>query len=384
MRGVVFLTIALGITACIVKQKVQVDRATVESLSFSWAVSATSKGVIAYMHVETIEDQDEIKIIGQLVPTVKGEGMITKQPPRTYTTDRNYKLAEGKDYNGITLPIRLSWVASERGKGIAKIQSIVGMVSENEQALLQLADSMYEQFSKLHIAAADKYRFDNLDTQVEIKFAGKKFYDRDKVSREIAKRPAELQSKKISHKKRIAGVQLDEQILTAADEAYQTVLDMLQSPPSSYLQELTLNFDASAAADADFRELAEGLAYLKLARILLARELQRHYEPFVMPFYYEIGDTKENLQITGITDDRKDDDYHFRYRMRTTSKKQSNEFTLGEISFDHAFKPKRMWMSLRPRGGGFVNRAAKLTFTHCADMQQIAQACPLPPRDMLN
>lgn len=326
--------------------------------SFSWVIKATLRGTVGHMRVQVTERQEEVRISGHIEPTARGIKYLGAQPVRSYRTDETYT-TDNNEYNGITLPLRISWLAAERRREIASISTLVEMLAENEAVLLRLGESMYRDFSELHIADVDDYRFDNLAEQIEIKFAGKKFFDRNKVRREINKRQKELWTKEITYKQRQHDVQLDQDVLTRAAAAYQAVLAARQSSSALAPKELRLNFDTRAANDNDFRLLAHSLARFKQARLLLARELLRLYEPFTLTFFYAIG-TEEHLKVTVFADDRKRSEATFRYEMRTTSVNYTDKFTLGRISFDDELLINHMWLSLKPRGN--VPGFAKLSF----------------------
>ena len=370
LPAVLMVSGALMLTAPVVAQEqARVHTETVQALddtetaaetrTFSWVITATMRGTVANMHVQAIETREEVRIAGQIKPTRKGIKYFGHRPVSEYRTDRSYAIRDGA-YDGITLPLRLGWSAVARREEIASISTLVEMLADNEAVLLRMGKNMYQDFAKLHIAASDDYRFDNLAEQIEIKFAGKKFVDRHKVRREINKRQRELITKQITYKRRRRGVQLDQDVLVTADEAYHAVLDARQPSSSLVAAELKLNFAARAASDKDFHTLVHSLARLKQAKLLLAREILRLYEPFTVPFLYSIG-IREQLKVSIFADDRKRKNATFRYEMRTTAKNHPDEFTLGHISFDHNLHIKHMWLSLKPRGD--VPGFAKLTFT---------------------
>ncbi len=243
------------------------------------------------------------------------------------------------------------------------------MVAASERALVELGDSMYRGFSRLHIAANDSYRFENLAEQTEIKFAGRRFFNRREVAGAIERRRSMLLTGRIAYKEHLHGVQLDQEVFNKAEAAYRTVLAR-QPSSASVPTEPALNFDIHADGDGDFRALTEGLAHLKLARLLLAEEILSLYKPFRIPFFYSAG-VEEHLTLTVFADDGKHRGIAFRYEMLTTSVKHRREFLFGQVDFDHNLNIKKMWVSLKPRGGlaGF----AKLTSTPCPapDLDQL-------------
>lgn len=353
---------------CTIKFKARVDTNTVALQTFSWSVDATAKGTIAHMHVQAAEQGRQIMIAGYLTPTDKGKQYLNKQPVRFYHTDETYTTAN-KEYNGVTLPLRLSWLALERSKQMTNIHEQERRISLREKELLELAEACYRGFSKLHIANHNAYAFSNLDTQVEIKFAGKKFFDRNKIKAEINKKETELRTKKIAHKKHQKQCSPDKSMLEQIDKAYRAVLELQDgtAPALPTVQELP--FDSRARGDTQFTQFAYALVQLKWARLLLAKTLLQLYEPHQLVFFYSIG-VKEHLNITALPDDRKQKDSIFRYEMRTTSTNHKKEFTLGHIIFNRAFQLKGMWLSLKPRGN--VPGFAKLTFKPCTATLQ----CP--------
>ncbi len=350
------------LASCTIKFKARVDTSTATIQTFSWSVNATAKGTIAHMHVRAAEQGQQIMIAGYLAPTDKGQQYLENQPMRFYHADSTYTTSN-KEYNGVTLPLRLSWLALERSRQIGKLQKFGQEVSGRETELLELVEACYRGFSKLHIAKRAAYAFSNLDTQVEIKFAGKRFFERDKVTAEINKKENELRTKRISHKKRRGKCLLEQNMLALINTTYHAVLELQQgtAPALPAMQELP--FDASARGDTEFMQLAHALVQLKWTHLLLARVLLQSYEPHQLVFFYSIG-VKEHLNVTTFPDDRKQKDSFFRYEMRTTAEKHKKEFTLGHIMFDRALKLKGMWMSLKPRGD--VPGFAKLTFKPCS------------------
>ena len=349
-------------TGCIVKFKAQVDTNTAELQTFSWSVDATAKGTIAHMHVQAVEQGSQIMIAGYLAPTVKGQQYLDQQPVHFYRADHSYKTSNN-EYNGVTLPLRLSWLAAERNKQIGKLQKLAQEISAREAELLKSAETCYRGFSKLHLANRNDYAFSNLDTQVEIKFAGKKFFDRNKVTAEISKKENELRTKKIAYKKRRGSCPLEKNTRTLIDTNYRAVLELQREPVPAppTLQELP--FAAEARADDEFMQLSHALVQLKWTRLQLARALLQSYAPHQLVFFYSIG-VQEHLRVTAFPDDRKQKNSAFRYEMRTTAQKHTKEFTLGHIVFDRNLKLKGMWISLKPRGG--VPGFAKLTFKPCS------------------
>ncbi len=331
-----------------------------------WSIAVTAKGKIAHMHVRVQEEEGVLSVAGYLAPTLKGGKYLDPEPVRFYLADENYVTHDGL-YNGFTMPLRLSWLASERRRVLTRIAEVLSAVAASERALVELGSSMYRGFARLHVADSDGYGFDNLATQTEVKFAGLRFFDYRAVREAIAHRHLILPNKRIAHKQRLRGVQLDQEVLNTADAAYRAVLALRQSSAVKLLQ---LNLAPRAAADADFSVLVENLARLKLARLLLAHDILAFYEPFTMPFFYSAG-VQEHLNLTIYVDDSKRGDVALRYESRTTSRKHKKEFTLGKVDFDHHLHIKKMWMSLKPRGG--LTGFAKLTFTPC-----VAEECPEP------
>ena len=356
------------LSSCTITFKSRVDPNTATLQNFSWSVDATTKGTIAHMHVQAVDLGKHINVAGYLAPTQKGQKLLEKQPVRFYRADSSY-MTDNKEYNGVTLPLRLQWMAVERSKQIVNIYEQERRISLRENELLELAEACYRGFSKLHIANRSAYAFSNLDTQIEIKFAGKKFFDRDKIIPEINKKEKELRTKKISHKKQRGKCALEQSMLTLIGKAYSGVFELYDGivPALPTVQELL--FDNKARGDAEFVQLAHAFVQLKWARLLLARALLQLYKPHQLLFFYSVG-VKEHLHVTAFPDDRKQKDSRFRYEMRTTSANHKKEFTLGHIIFDHAFKLKGMWISLKPRGN--VPGFAKLTFKPCS----MALQCP--------
>ena len=346
--------------------KTEADVSVEQAHTASWSIAVTAKGEIGHMHVQTIEEEDAIRIAGYIEPTSKGRKYLDPEPVRTYLADKSYAI-HNRSYNGYTMPLRLSWLASERRRTLKQINAVLHTIAASEQALVELGNSMYRDFSRLHVATTDDYKFDNLAEQIEVEFAGRSFSDYHEVKEVIERRYSMLQNKKISHKQRQQGVQLDQEVLNVADAAYRVVLSL---QPSSEVEPLQLNYETSAAEDADFKLLVENLARLKLARLLLANDILALYKPFTMRFSYSAG-VKERLTLTVYMDDSERKDVALRYESRTTSIKHRKEFTLGRVDFDHHLNIKKMWLSLKPRGGlaGF----AKVTFKPC-----VAGECPEP------
>ena len=359
MRCVPFILIML--TSCTVKFKARVDNNNAAIEVFSWLIGATTKGTIAHMHVQTSEQANQVMVSGYISPTRKGLKYLEKQPVSFYNTDETYMRANN-EYNGVTLPLRISWLALERKRQIVNLYEQERRISIQENELLKQAEACYRDFSKLHITKHNDYAFSNLDTQVEIKFAGKKLFDRDKVIAEINKKENKLRSKKISHKEPHGQCLPDKDMHTRIDTAYRSVLARQESTVSALPNMQELPFDAKARADAEFMQLAHAFVQLKWTRLLLARALLQFYKPRQLIFNYSIG-VKEQLNVTAFPDDRKKSDSPLRYEMRTTSAKHPKKFTLGHIIFDHALKLKGMWISLKPRGN--VPGFAKLTFKPC-------------------
>ena len=334
----------------------------------SWSIAVTAKGKLAHMHVQTIEEGDLIRIAGYVEPTAKGEKYFDLEPVLHYIADKSYAI-QGQPYNGVTLPLRLSWLAAERSRKLNKINEILHTVAVHERALLELGDSMYRGFAALHVATRDDYRFENLASQTEIKFAGRRFFDRQAVSGAIARRHSMLRTRKIAYKQRQSTARFDAQVFQQAMDTYHVVLDLLSSSASS-LTALSLNFDMQAKDDADFVMLVESLARFKLARLWLAKEILSLYEPFEMAFFYTAG-MKEHLKLVVFADDDRHRGASFRYEVLTTANKHRRLFTLGQVDFDQNLEIKKMWISLKPHGGlaGF----AKMTFVPCAE-----GTCPEP------
>ena len=342
---------------------------TTQMHTLSWAIEVTTKGEIAHMHVQAMELEDGINITGYLEPTVRGRRYIEPEPVFSYLADKSYAIKD-RSYNGFTLPLRLSWLASERRRVLNEVHGVLRTIAASEHALVTLGDSMYKRFSKLDVADDDDYEFDNLAEQIEVKFAGRRFIDRSAVREAIERRHLILQVKRIAYKQRLPGEQLDQEVLHQAEAAYRDALALLQYVAVPTI-DLKPNFDAEAATDENFMALVESLARLKQARLLLAEEILSFYEPFQVPFFYAAG-VRENLNIAVFADDSKYRGVAFRYVSFTTSANHRELFTLGHVDFDHNLNIKKMWMSLKPRGGWSGN-FAKLTFTPCLD-----GACPEP------
>ena len=334
----------------------------------SWSIAVTAKGKLAHMHVQTIEDEDLIRIAGYIEPTAKGEKYFDLEPVLHYIADKSYAI-QGQPYNGVTLPLRLSWLAAERSRKLNRINEVLQTVAIHERALLELADSMYRGFATLHVATRDDYRFENLAAQTEIKFAGRRFFDRQAVLGVIARRHSMLQMRKIVYQQRRPAASLDAQLLQQAMDTYHAVLDLLPSPASA-LTAFNLNFDTQAKDDADFVVLVESLARFKLARLLLAQEILTLYEPFEMAFFYTAG-MEEHLKLVVFADDDKHRGASFRYEVLTTANKHRRLFTLGQVDFNQNLEIKKMWISLKPHGG--LASFAKMTFVPCAE-----GTCPEP------
>ena len=335
----------------------------------SWSITLTMKGKVAHMHVRTIEEEEAIKVAGYFQPTDRGRRYLDEEPVRHYRTDKSYVMHD-RLYNGFTLYLRLSWLAAERRRVLSEIYTALQAVAVSEKGLVALGNSMYRDFSKLDVATSRAYRFDNLAQQTEIKFAGRRFYDYRAVEEAIERRHAMLRTARITYKQRQHGVQLDQEVLNQADAAYRAALALLPSPASEPT-DLPLNFSATAREDADFVALAKSLAHLKLARLRLASAILSFYQPLEIPFFYSAGGVQEKLKLYVYADDSQYKDVALRYQSRTTSTKQRNFFTLGEIDFDHDLNIKKMWLSLKPRGGWAG--LAKLTFTPCTE-----GTCPEP------
>ena len=345
----------------------EADLSPEQTRTISWSMVVTTRGEIAHMHVRTIEEEDVIRITAYAEPTAKGEKYFDRESVSDYLADKSYAIHGGL-YNGYTMPLRLKWVASKRRRTLKQVNEILATIVASEQALVELGNSMYRDFSRLHVAANDDYGFDNLAEQIEVKFAGQRFSDYHEAKETIELRHSILQRSKIVYKQRQQGVHLDQEVLNAADAAYRVVLSL---PRSSDVETLKLNFGPRAAEDVDFKTLVENLAHLKLARLLLASDILTFYKPFTMPFSYSAG-VRERLNLTVYTDDSKRGDVALRYETRTTSIKHKKWFTLGNVDFDHHLNIKKMWMSLKPRGG-LAGRFARVTFTPC-----VAGECPEP------
>ena len=351
--------IALILTSCTIRFKARVDTTTADTQRFSWSVDATAKGTIAHMHVQVIEERKRITVAGYLMPTAKGEEYLDPQPVRFYRVSKTYMTKDNK-YNGVTLPLRLKWMTQQRSKDIREIQTWVQMVIAHEKELSQLANNCYHNFSRLHIANDKAYTFNNLDSQVEIKFSGKKFFDLKKVANVIRQKEKELRQKEVSHKKRRCAQLEDDGLFARVAATYKGVIAL--GGEDSGLGKLKLPFDSKAKDDADFMQLAEKFARLKQARLRLARLLLELYEPRKLTFHYAIG-VKQDLRVRVFADDRRHNEGTFRYEMRTTTAKHKKEFALGHVYFDSDLNLKGMWISLKPRGG--VPGFAKLTFKPC-------------------
>ena len=336
----------------------------------SWSITLTTKGEIAHMHVRTIEEEEAIRIAGYSQPTDRGRQYLDEEPVLHYRADKNYVIS-GRPYNGFTFPLRVSWLAVERRRVLSNIHTVLRTVAASEKELVTLGNSMYRHFSQLDVATSSGYRFHNLAQQKEVKFAGKRFFDHLAVGEAIERRHAMLRTRRIDYKQRQHGVQLDQEVLNRADAAYHAALALLPSP-SSEPTDLPLNLDIDAQEDADFVALVKSLAHLKLARLRLATEILSFYEPFEMLFFYSAGGVEEHLKLYSYADDSQYRGVALRYVSRTTSRRQRDFFTLGEIDFDHDLNIKKMWLSLKPRGGWSSN-FAKLTFTPCTE-----GACPEP------
>ena len=342
----------------------------------SWSIAVTTKGKIAHMHMQTMEEEDSIRIAAYLEPTPKGKKYLAAKPLAFYHADQNYAIHD-RSYNGFTLPFRLNWLAAEHSRTISEIHELLGMVAASERALVELGDSMYQNFSRLRVAENASYKFENLAEQTEIKFAGKRFFNRREVAGAIERRRGMLLNGRITYKERRQGVQLDQEVLNKSEAAYRTALAR-QPSSASVLTEPTLNFGVHAAGDGDFRALTEGLAHLKLARLLLAEEIMSLYKPFRLPYFFSAG-MEENLMLTVFADDEKHRGIAFRYELHTTSIKHKRKFLFGQVDFDHNLNIKKMWVSLKPRGGlaGF----AKLTSKPCHAGSE--PPCPAPDFDQL-
>ena len=335
----------------------------------SWSITLTTKGEIAHMHVQTIEEEEAIRVAGYFKPTPRGQGYLEEEPILHYRVDKSYVL-HNRAYNGITLPLRVSWLAKERSRVLGEIYATLLKVAANEKALVKLGNSMYRDFSLLDVATSREFGFRNLAQQTEVKFAGRRFIDYHAVREAIERRHVMLRSGKIAHKQRQRGVQLDQEVLNQAETAYLDALALLP-PPSSEPVDLRLNLSLTAREDKDFVALVKSLAHLKLVRLRFATAILSFYEPFEIPFFYSAGGIYEHLKLYVYADDSQRGDVVLRYLSRTTSRRQRNLFTLGEVDFDHDLNIKKMWLSLKPRGG--LASLAKLTFTPCTE-----GTCPEP------
>ena len=335
----------------------------------SWSINLTTKGKVAHMHVQAIEEEDAIRIAGYLQPTARGQRYIDEEPVHHYLADKNYVI-QGRPYNGFTLPLRLSWLAAERNRVLDEVYAALLKIAASEKALIKLGGSMYRDFSRLDIATSRDYGFHNLAQQMEVKFAGRRFIDYRAVGEAIERRHIILRTRRRAYKQPQRGVQLDQEVLNQADAAYRGALALLPSPSSEPV-DLALNFSPAAQEDADFVVLVKSLGHLRLARLRLATEVLSFYEPFEIPFFYSAGGVQEHLKLYIYADDSQRGGIALRYLSRTTSARQRDLFTLGEVDFDHDLNIKKMWLSLKPRGG--LAGLAKLTFTPCT-----AGTCPEP------
>lgn len=359
--------------AVIIQHKVVDEEVSIEQAhTSSWAISLTAKGKVAHMHLQAIEAEDAVRIAGYLAATPKGKKYLKSESVFHYLADNGYA-THNKMYDGFTLPLRLSWLAAERRRVLRKIHTTLQTIAASEQELVALGNEMYRGFSKLSVASHNNYRFENLVEQIEIKFAGRRFIERSAMKKFIELRHMLIQTNRIIYKQRQQGAELDQETLNQADAAYHAALDLRQAewmPPA-----LRLNFDHRTANDAEFKALVESLARLKLARLLLAQEILSFYEPFQLSFLFSAGGVEERLKLTLYADDNRYRDVVFRYESYSTSIKHKREFMLGQVDFDHHLNIKKMWISLKPRGG-WVSRLAKLTITPC-----VAGECPEPDFD---
>ncbi len=340
--------------------------------TLSWQIAVTTKGKLAHMHVQAIEDGGMFRITGYIEPTAKGGKYFdpASSSYHRYVADRSYALQD-QPYDGFTLPLRLSWLAAVRSQRLSQINEILPKIVASEQALVELGDSMYRGFSRLHVAASDDYRFENLAAQVEVKFAGRRFFDRQAVSGAIERRHVMLQTRRIAHQPRRPAARFNADILQQAVDTYHAALALLPVSASAPTA-LNLNFDSQAQDDASFVALVESLADFKQLRLLLAEDILSLYEPFRMPFFYVAQkNTRERLVLLVFAEDSKRRGVAFRYKILTTAAKHKRVFTLAQVDFDHNANIKKMWVSLKPRGG--LARFGKMTFTPC-----VAGACPEP------
>ena len=231
-------------------------------------------------------------------------------------------------------------------------------------------EKMYRGFSQLHLANNDSYRFQNITSQIELKFAGQRFSDYHQAKKRIEHRYRLLHSKKITYKQRLSDMPLDQEVLNEAEAAWRAVLAYQQ--PHAFTEQ-QLNLDTLATKDEDFNTLVAALANLKLARLLLAQNILQFYQPFTLPFFFA-GDVQELLMLTVYPNDDKRSGVALRYESRTTSRNHSKEFVLGHVDFDHQLNIKKMWISLKPRGGW--SSLVKVNFSPCA-----AERCPEPDFD---
>ena len=133
------------LASCTIKFKAQMDTSTAAIQTFNWSVDATAKGTIAHMHVQAADQGNQITIAGYLAPTDKGQQYLEKQSVRFYHVDSTYTTSN-KEYNGVTLPLRLSWLALERSRQIGELQKLVQEVRAREAELLETGRGMLSWF----------------------------------------------------------------------------------------------------------------------------------------------------------------------------------------------------------------------------------------------
>ena len=340
----------------------QEETQAAEAQKFTVLIDATIKGTIAHVYVELLElENQHTSITSYLVPTATGKKLdVPPEPKFTITVDETYASSDDL-YDGVILPLRLRWLATERSKRITALHSFEQEITAQEKKLLRCAEDCYKDFSRIHLAKQNAYAFSNLATQVEIKFAGESFYSLNRVARKILHKEDELRTRKIYYKKRLRHKAPDSSMSEQVDEIYRTALALPHGADLAPLALEDLPVTDSAKNDKLFMQLTYDLVRLRQARLLLARVLFHLYEPQQLLFLFPAEERKgEKLNVTLFIDDRHHRDSELRYVMRTTSVNHKREFTLGHVKFDRHLRPKGMWLSMKPRQGvpGFV----KLTF----------------------
>ncbi len=374
--------LCVAVAACQIETQEAGTAKTTDDDITSWSIRATRKGTIAHMHVKTSRRGEQIEIAGYISPTERGRDLFAEEHAGPYYTDETYAQADN-EYNGFTLPLRIKWLAVQRSQQIADLYKQEQEISTQENKLLGKAKSCYPDFHKLHIAKHNDYAFSNLDTQEEIKFAGKRLFEHKKITAAIKKIKEKLRDE-ISYK------QLSEECILDDLHTYITTATSTQLPangtstPPPRVEDL--HFHARARSDDNFKQLAHTFVQLKWARLQLAEALLQLYQPHVFTFYYAIGVNK-HFKITAFPDDSRKGDSTLRYEMHATTSsehqdsKDKEEFTLGDITFyrdDRDLKLNDMWISLKPRGG--LSRFAKLTFKPCMPGSQCPTASKLITR----